>query len=146
MAFISVSDGGTIFSLDDKENNFNFTNVFTRIIEAYHPPHGDPKKGIVEDPFPRRSFRDYFFVKQPHVKDFFQNTIQYKSLFHTSPYEVFKIQEKNISLTLKCTSTFNDRVFELEKTYRIIGSVKTLIVTYKVINLSAGYEILDKMR
>ena len=136
MFYVSLSDGGTIFSLDDKENNTNFLNVFTRIIEAYHPENGVIDKGIVNDITTRRSFRDYFFSEQPNVEDFFRAEIPKQSLFHFSPYEYLFMDQKNSSLTLRCASTYMDRVLEIEKTYRTVGSLKTIIVEYTITNLS----------
>ena len=39
-------------------------------------------------------------------------------------------------MKLKCTQTFKDRVLEIEKSYRIVGSLKKLIVDYIITNLS----------
>ena len=136
MIYIAIADGGTMFSLDDKENAINFSNVFTRLIESYHPPEGRPEEGIVNDLWPRRSFRDYFFSKKPDIKSFFENKIHLDSLFHISPYEVYSILENESSLSLKCTSTFKDRVLGVIKTFKIIGSLKKLIVNYQITNLS----------
>lgn len=136
MAFIALADGGSLFSLDDKETFFNISNVFTRVIEAYHPEEGVPEKGIVNDLFPRRSFRDYFFTKKPSIKAFFQGEVDYESLFHTSPYEVVETKEEKNTLTIRSMATFKDRVFEVEKSFRIIGPSKKLIVTYTIRNLS----------
>lgn len=136
MLFVSLADGGTIFSLDDKEQEFNYTNVFTRIIESYHPEKGIPEKGIVNDPLPRRSFRDYFFASKPSAKAFFEKNVSYKSFFHNSPYEILHTSEHESSLTLKCISTFRDNVVEVHKSYKLMGSLKKIHVSYDILNLS----------
>jgi alpha-amylase len=136
--YIALGDGGTVFSIDDKESYFNFSNVFSRIIEAYHPEKGDLEKGIVNDDSPRRSFRDYFLIKKPVIKEFYENTKKINSLFHNSPYEIVTIEENNASIILNCTSTFEGNVLSIEKTYKLNDSQKKVYIKYKITNLSDG--------
>lgn len=136
MTIISLADGGTISFLIDKQIQFNYFNVFTRQIEAYHHELGDKNKGIVSDKSQRNSFRDYLFINKPLIDNFINNEINPDSLSNISPYELVSSDKDNDSITLKCISQINGKVISIEKTFCHLNQTKTISVLYTLQNLS----------
>lgn len=134
--YISKADGGTVFSIDDKERSYNFSSVMTRVVEAYHPELGEPSKGIVDDLYPRRSFRDRYFKEEPTIDDFFEGRVDLQPRFESEPYEIVGEDKEQRSVTLKVRGTFAGAILEVVKTFRVVNATKSLHVTYHLTNRS----------
>lgn len=129
--FFKLTQGGVIYELDYKPNNYNVLNVLTRWLEAYH------KSGeIPVDRYRKGALRDHFVPRSITLQDYYQEKYDEFGDFVHSKYDASFNQEGDIiSIRLKRTGciTINDLLFEditLEKTIFINSDSSDIEVEY----------------
>ncbi len=134
--FISSLKGGSIFSLNLKERNYDFQNVLQRIKESYHTEDAS----IVEDGIEKWSFQDHFFHEISGVQIYQTNHYKDVGDFANQEYAIECDSENRIILhrKAKVRLTNNNPVsIVIRKSYKLMNS--SLLITYEI-RISGGID------
>jgi 4-alpha-glucanotransferase len=114
--YISPQDGGSIFELDYKPTNFNFSDVLTRRFEKYH----EQSNSLIYDKYTRASLIDHVITPETKINDFIN--MEYKEVgdFYNNEYSC---EEEKNDIILQKTGSIeanNEKLpFKITKTIKI---------------------------
>ncbi len=125
--YISTSRGGSIFSLNLKERGYNFLNVMTRQIEAYH----SEEIPTVQDRFEKWAFQDHF-LPQFTAGSLQKDTYEEIGDFANNIYEIHQNTDTSVTLIRKGLIKLNGKAIQttILKTYQLRST--KLLIKYEI--------------
>ena len=135
--------GGSIYELDNKQKTHNFSNVFTRKMEAYH----DPNSNLIVDRWKKHAFLDHFLNAEiEDGEEFLKDTFNEIGSFAGNEYnneiiaqnkDELKIRLHSKGEIIKSLDNSNDKIsikIELIKEIKLLNN--NLTIRYTLTNLS----------
>jgi hypothetical protein len=135
--FISSLKGGSIFSLNLKERGYDFQNVLTRIMEAYH----SGEVPAVEDGIEKWTFQDHFFQTIEDIQIYQSSKYVDFGNFANQKYNISKDNTGKIVLCRKALVKGASGKFlpaSLTKKFQLDES--SLIVNYEILFPDGTFE------